>query len=235
MRKRFCTKWNEPIELKEISGSLTCITHGEEVKCTEAQCKYSFAATMRAALFGSAGPGFGFPDYTTELKKAPAKEVAKAKGPSKICDVCTKPVYRHDAFLFHTDTILASDRYIDFVIRGWVKKGLLPSSAISGGISNEMRVRARHDVKRQGSGTPWLACKSCLSMFSVKEQDKAEAKKRAGQFWKGEKVEGVRATTKPPAGKEPVKTVKKTTEKPSETERKTPIKTPPKKWWQFWK
>lgn len=180
--KRFCTKRNEPIELKKIKGNLTCIPYGAEVECTEARCKYSLAATMRAAVFGSAGPGF--PDYTTGLKKAPAKESAKAKGPSKICDVCIKPVYRQDAYLFDTDTILASDKYIDFIIRGWVKKGLLPSSAISGGISNQMRSAAREDVKRQGGGSPWLVCKSCLPMFSVNEQGKAKAKKRADQFWK---------------------------------------------------
>ncbi len=180
--KRFCAKRNESIELKKIGGNFTCIPYGAEVECTEALCQYSLAATMRATLFGSAGQGFV--DYTTELKGAPPKEIAKAKGPSKICDVCTKPVYRQDAYLFDTGTLLASDEYIDFVIRGWVKKGRLPSSAISGGISSLMRATAREDVKRQGGGTPWLVCKSCLSMFSVNKQDKAEAKKRADQFWK---------------------------------------------------
>jgi len=180
--KRFCTKRNEQIEIKEIKGNLTCLPYGAEVECTEAGCKYSLAATLRVAVFGSAG--LGVVDYTTELEKFPSKEPAKAIGPSKICDVCSKSVYHHDAYLFDTDTILASDVYIDFVIRGWVEKGLLPSSTISGGISDLTRTTARHDIKRQGGGTPWLVCKSCLPMFSVSEQDKAEAKKRADKFWK---------------------------------------------------
>jgi hypothetical protein len=186
--KRFCTKWNETIELKDISGRLTCMTHGQEDKCTEARCKYavvwSATFTLRDKLFGDANRVYSFSDYTRELKEAPAKEVAKTKGPSKICDVCSKPVYRQDAYIFDTGTILASDKYIDFVIRGWVKKGLLPSPTISGGINSQMRAAAREDVRRQGGGTPWLVCKSCLSMFSVKEKDLEKAKKRADRFWK---------------------------------------------------
>jgi hypothetical protein len=179
--KRFCTKRNETVEIKKIGDDLTCVSHGEEVECTEAKCKYSLLATMSATLFGSAGPGF--PDYTTELKEAPAEKDTKAKGPSKICDVCSKPVYRQDAYLFDTDTILASDKYVDFLINKWVEKGLLPSSAISGGINSQMRALAREDVRRQGGGTPWLVCKSCLSMFSVKEKKLEKAKKGADEFW----------------------------------------------------
>ena len=66
--KRFCTHWNEPIELKDVKGSpyAVCITHGEQPKCTEAHCKYSLAGTIAADIFGPVSPGF--PDYTRPLK-----------------------------------------------------------------------------------------------------------------------------------------------------------------------
>jgi len=194
--KRFCTKWNETIELKDISGRLTCITHGAE--CTM-RCKYCAAAAVLAALFGDAGPGF--PDYTVEPNEALAPEAAKLKGESKICDVCSRPTYLQDSYLLHTEVVLSSDTYLDFIIRQWVKKGLLPSSAISGGITSQLRAGAREDVRRQGDRTPWLVCKSCLSMFAMHSQDAAEAQKQAARFWAGEKVEGVKATKveKPPA------------------------------------
>jgi len=180
--KRFCIRRNETIKLKPLGSSLICLPYGGEAECAEARCKYSVRATMSAPLFSPVGPEF--PDYTTELKEAPANKVTKAKGPSKICDICSKPVYRQDAYLFDTGTILASDEYIDFIIRGWVKKGLFPSSAISGGINSQIRALTREDVRRQAGGTPWLVCKSCLSMFSVKEKDLEKAKNRADQFWK---------------------------------------------------
>jgi hypothetical protein len=64
----FCTIWNEAVSLEHVSGRLTCITHGQDVKCTEANCTYSLAATLRGALLGE---GLGFTDYTQDLKEAP--------------------------------------------------------------------------------------------------------------------------------------------------------------------
>ncbi len=215
MTKRFCTKWNEPVEIREVSGSLTCITHGHEIVCTEAKCKYSVTAVLKTALFGS---DTWFPDYTVELGELSSNEIARSRGSSKICDVCAKSVYRDKAFLLHTDTILSSDEFVDFVINGWVKKGMLPFSVISNGITKEMRAKARLDIRMQGGSTPWVVCESCLPMFSLTEQDKTEAQKRALQFWKGEKVEGVKV----------VIGVADSDQTPS-------IKETSKKWWKFWK
>jgi hypothetical protein len=227
--KRFCTKFSQPVNIEDINGTPMCTT-SNPLGCEE-KCKYSFAGATLSQILGSADPRFF--DWTIELKGAPDEVSAKAKGSSKICDICIKPIYYEDAYLLHTDAILASDKYIDFVIHGWVKKGLLPSLVISGGISNETRAVARADIERQGGGTPWLVCKSCLSMFSLNEQDKVKAKKRASYFWEGENIEGVRTTIKSSTGKEPAKAAKKAMEKPAE--RKTVERTTPKKWWQFWK
>ncbi len=70
---RFCTRRNEPIELEEVGGSLTCIPYGIEVSCTESRCKYSTAAVLHVRLFGSlfGSSASGFPDYTTESENLP--------------------------------------------------------------------------------------------------------------------------------------------------------------------
>ena len=195
--EKFCTKWNEKVTLENIDGRPTCIT-SDSLGC-DFKCKYSLAATMLAAAVGDKEfkilyPGFF--DYTIELKDAPMSEAAKSRGAVKICDVCTKPTYAKESYLLHDDTILSSDAYLDFVIQGWVNKGLLPAFTIAGGITDQLRSSARNDVKKQAGGTPWLVCKSCLSMFNLNAQDKAEAATRAAQFCAGKNVEGVKRTKK---------------------------------------
>ena len=59
-----------------------------------------------------------------------------------------------------------------------------------------MKEKVERAFIKQFGEAPWIVCNSCLSMFSLNEQDKAEAKKRASVVWEGEKIEGVKVTSK---------------------------------------
>ena len=66
----------------------------------------------------------------------------------KNCDICNKFTPQNNAYLFDTATVLASDRYIDFMIDILVKQGKLPSSVISKGINKVARNIVRDDLKQ---------------------------------------------------------------------------------------
>jgi len=66
----------------------------------------------------------------------------------KNCDICNQFTPQNNAYLFDTATVLASDRYLDFVIDMLVKKGELPSSVISKGINKITRDIVRDGLKK---------------------------------------------------------------------------------------
>lgn len=211
--EKYCTKRKCNISISEATGNLTC-NFGMETECNESGCKYSLGASMRASIFGSNNQNL--PDYTVDIGQATAR---KQKPPKK-CDICSKAVYSTDAYLLHTDTVLASDQYIDFTIKKWAQQG-----ANYGAITTTLRNQARDHIRTQSGATPWLVCKSCLPQFKLHDSDQAEANRRAEKFWDGEKIEGVKATsfktqssgtnTKPVAPKSGTVSAKVGTKKPA--------------------
>ena len=100
--KKFCTKFNQEVEIEDVNGTPMCITRG--LNCRE-KCEYSFAmATASKILSKIAG---------TEESKGTSAD----KGPSKSCDVCLEPTYCEDAYLLHIDSILSSDSLLNFIIK----------------------------------------------------------------------------------------------------------------------
>lgn len=79
---RHCGKWNETVNLEEVRGRLTCISHGQEVQCSESRCRYSLAATMRASLLGEAG--VEFTDYTQDSMGAPSSALTPSARQTRI-------------------------------------------------------------------------------------------------------------------------------------------------------
>lgn len=142
--------------------------------CEEYKCPYHSADAMFRSLTG-----------------AVSNSKANLSREKKPCDICYRRVSYEDSFLLHTKTVLASDKYIDYVIREWVRKGMLPEGSISLGITEKMRTATRRGLNIQAGGTPWVVCKSCIGMFKVCEEDKAKAGDSAKLFWEDKEVEGV--------------------------------------------